>query len=68
MTTFLISYDASLKMLKILNSAKISIPAASAMFKYLMIGNGSVTKTFFSFVLLAGVPADDLELFILIIN
>ena len=57
-----------LKMLKILMSAKISMPAANAMFMYLMIGNGSVTKSFFSVVLLAVVPAEDLELFILIIN
>ena len=57
-----------LKMLKILMSAKISMPAANAMFMYLMIGNGSVTKSFFSVVLLAVVPAEVVELFILIIN
>ena len=57
-----------LKMLKILMSAKISMPAANAMFMYLMIGNGSVTKSFFSVVLLAVVPAEVVELIILIIN
>ena len=65
---------STVKMLKILISAKISMPAANAMFMYLMIGNGSVTKSFFSVVLppvvvlLAVVPAEDLELFNIIIN
>jgi hypothetical protein len=65
---------STVKMLKILINAKISMPAANAMFMYLMIGNGSVTKSFFSVVLppvvvlLAVVPAEDLELFNIIIN
>jgi hypothetical protein len=67
---------STVKMLKILISAKISMPAANAMFMYLMIGNGSVTKSFFSDVLLAvvlllsvvSVEVVEEELSILIIN
>lgn len=61
-------YESWPKILKILKSAKMSMPAANAMFKYLMIGNGSVTKIFFSVVLAEVAPDEDEELFIYIIN
>ena len=39
---------SGVKMLKMLKNANSSMPAASAMFRYRMIGYGSVTKIFLS--------------------